>query len=293
MIDLHIHSTFSDGSETPEDIVAASKRLGLSAIALTDHDNMSGVPAFLDACRAEEITGIAGVEISVALDESYGDDSTLHILGFGLDSRNPQARELLGRVLDGRAWRNEQILTKLDHLGVGLDWEEIEVCVGEDVMGRPHIAQAMVDRNYVSTPQEAFDRYLAKGAPAYVDRYRLFADEAVQMIADAGGLTFCAHPFTWISDETRLKRELREFKERGLVGVEAWHSDHSEEQVVALLRMAKQLGLMVSGGSDYHGEVKPRVKLGSGRGNLAIDDSYAVALVDALGRDNPHLYVAG
>ena len=293
MIDLHIHSTFSDGSEAPEDIAVKSKALGLKAIALTDHDNMAGVPAFLEACREQGITGIAGVEVSAALDESCGDDSTLHILGYGLDSQDSQVRELLGRVLDGRSWRNDQIMMKLEDLGVGLDWDEVEACAGEDVIGRPHIAQAMVDRDYVSTVQEAFDRYLAKGAPAYVDRYRLFPEEAIRMIADAGGLTFFAHPFTWISDEKRLEQELAAYKDKGLVGIEVWHSDHTDEQIVALLRIAKKLNLMISGGSDYHGETKPRIKLGTGRGNLAIDDKHADALVDALGRDNPHIYVSG
>jgi hypothetical protein len=293
MIDLHFHSTFSDGSETPEDIVADCKRLGLKAIALTDHDNMAGIPAFLESCRAEGITGIPGVEISAALDESYGEDSTLHILGYGLDPQDSQVRELLGRVLDGRAWRNDQILEKLDDLGVGLDWDEVVACVEEDVIGRPHIAQAMVDREFVSTVQEAFDRYLAKGAPAYVDRYRLFPDEAIKMISDAGGLTFFAHPFTWMTDEKRLEEELRSYKERGLAGIEVFHSDHTEEQVVALLRIAKKVDLLISGGSDYHGETKPLIKLGTGRGNLDISDSYAEALIAALGPESPNIYVEG
>lgn len=293
MIDLHIHSTFSDGSEAPEDIAVKCKRLGLKAIALTDHDNMAGVSAFMETCRAEGITGIPGVEISAALDENYGDDSTLHVLGYGLDSQDPQVRELLGRVLDGRAWRNDQIMMKLDDLGVGLDWDEVEACAGEDVIGRPHIAQAMVGRDYVSTVQEAFDRYLAKGSPAYVDRYRLFPDEAIKMISDAGGLTFFAHPFTWISDEKKLEEELSAYKKKGLAGIEVYHSDHTEEQVVALLRIAKKLNLMVSGGSDYHGETKPLIKLGTGRGNLDISDSYADELIEALGRENPCIYVKG
>lgn len=248
MIDLHMHSTFSDGSEAPEDIVGRCKALGLKTIALTDHDNMAGVPAFIQACQEQGISGIPGVEVSAALDEKYGDKSTLHILGYGLDHQDSQVRELLGRVLDGRSWRNDQIMTKLDDLGVGLDWEEVEACAGEDVIGRPHIAQAMVDREYVSTSQEAFDRYLAKGAPAYVDRYRLFPEEAIKMISDAGGLAFFAHPFTWIPDEKKLEQELAVFKETGLAGIEVWHSDHTDEQVVDLLRIALKLDLMISGG---------------------------------------------
>jgi len=289
MIDLHIHSTFSDGSDTPENIVAQSKRLGLTAIALTDHDNMGGIPAFMDACREQGITGISGVEVSAALDEEFA-DSTLHILGYGLDPQNLQVKELLGRVLDGRAWRNEQIMEKLSEIGVGLVWDEVEACAGEDVIGRPHIARAMVDRDYVSSVQEAFNRYLAKGAPAYVDRYRLYPEEALDMIKDAGGLSFIAHPFTWIDDAAELEKELRRFKKIGLVGIEVYHSDHDGEQIMTLLRTAKKLGLMVSGGSDYHGESKPLIKLGSGRGNLNIGDHYASELAAAFAPDNPWVY---
>ncbi len=292
MIDLHIHSTFSDGTETPEDIVAQARRIGLTALALTDHDNMTGVPDFLDACRKEGITGFSGVEISAALEEEF-EDSTLHILGYGLDPNNLQVKELLGRVLDGRAWRNQQIMEKLADIGVELEWDEVEACVAEDVVGRPHIAQAMVDREYVSTVQEAFDRYLAKGAPAYVDRYRLYPEEAIQMIREAGGLTFFAHPYTWINDDLRLETELRRFKSMGLAGIEVYHSDHDQEQMMALLRIAKRADLMISGGSDFHGESKPLITLGRGRDNLNINDGYAAALAAALGRDNPWVYVKG
>jgi len=292
MIDLHIHSTFSDGSETPEEIVAQARRIGLTALALTDHDNMGGVPDFLEACRTEGITGFSGVEISAALEEEFA-DSTLHILGYGLDPNNLQVKELLGRVLDGRAWRNEQIMEKLADIGVELEWDAVEACVTEDVIGRPHIAQAMVDREYVSSVQEAFDRYLAKGAPAYVDRYRLYPEEAIRMISEAGGLTFFAHPFTWIDDDARLEAELCKFKSLGLAGIEVYHSDHDQEQMMALLRIANRAELMISGGSDFHGESKPLIALGRGRNNLDINDGCAAALAAALGPDNPWVYVKG
>ncbi|MDD2598911.1 MAG: PHP domain-containing protein [Kiritimatiellae bacterium] len=291
MIDLHMHSTFSDGSETPEQLVASARQLGLTAIALTDHDNMAGVPEFMDACRREGITAFSGVEISAALDEEYA-ASTLHILGYGLDPYNQQLRELLGRVLDGRAWRNEQIMAKLAKIGVALDWGAVQALATEDVVGRPHIAKALVNGNYVFTLQEAFDRYLAKGAPAYVDRYRLGPEEAIEMIKGAGGLTFIAHPFTWINDEARLEQELRHLQRLGLAGIEAYHSDHNTEEMVALLRIAKKTGLMVSGGSDFHGASKPLIRLGRGRGNLNIAYARAHALAEALGRDNPWAYVS-
>jgi 3',5'-nucleoside bisphosphate phosphatase len=292
MIDLHTHSTFSDGTEPPAALARLGRRLGLTALALTDHDTMAGVPAFLDACRAEGIVGISGVEISAEVDVAeHGGGSTLHILGYGVDPRNPQVCELLGRVLDGRAWRNGEILARLDGLGLRLERDAVAACAGEDVVGRPHIARAMIDRGYVATAQEAFDRYLAKGAPAYVDRYRLRPDEAITMIRAAGGLPFFAHPFTWIAEERRLETELAALRERGLAGIEVWHSDHTGEQVVALLRMALRLGLMISGGSDYHGAAKPLIRLGTGRGNLDVAGKYAESLIDALGRGNPNICV--
>ncbi len=292
MIDLHIHSTFSDGTDAPDAIPRLGRRLGVTALALTDHDTMAGVPAFLDACRAEGVIGISGVEISADVDLAEdGGSSTLHILGYGVDARNPQVCELLGRVQDGRAWRNGRIMARLAELGAELEWDAVAACAGEDVIGRPHIARAMVDRGYVATAQEAFDRYLAKGAPAYVDRYRLTPDEAIAMIRGAGGLPFCAHPFTWIAEERRLGAELAGLRERGLAGIEVWHSDHTEEQVVALLRIALRLDLMIAGGSDYHGSAKPLIRLGTGRGNLDVSGRYAEALIDALGRDNPSLVV--
>ncbi|MFA7173977.1 MAG: PHP domain-containing protein [Kiritimatiellia bacterium] len=284
MIDLHIHSTFSDGSETPERIAAMARQIGLTAVALTDHDNMAGVPAFMQACRREGITAFSGVEISAALDEEYA-ASTLHLLGYGLDPHNPELQQLLGRVLDGRAWRNEQIMAKLAKIGVALDWGAVQATAAENVIGRPHIAQAMVVGNYVSSLQEAFELYLAKGAPAYVDRYRLNPEQAIQAIKAAGGLTFVAHPFTWIDDAARLEHELRHLQQLGLAGIEAYHSDHNTEETVALLRVAKKLGLMVSGGSDFHGACKPLIRLGRGRGNLNIASARADALAEALGRE--------
>lgn len=284
MIDLHVHSTCSDGSETPEELVAHGRRIGLSAMALTDHDNMVGAEPFLAACRAQELTGIAGVEISAAIEEGPG---SLHILGYGLDPAHPLVKENLSRVLDGRAWRNERILAKLNELGLELEWSEVLACAGEDVVGRPHIAQALIDRGYVSSVEEAFDRYLAKGRPAYVDRYRLFPAEGIRMIREAGGVAVIAHPFTWKTDETELERGIAELKEMGLAGLEARYSEFSAEQTVSLLRMAKRLGLLATGGSDYHGQAKPDLALGKGFGSLCVPDEALPPLLAAIGETSP------
>ena len=289
MIDLHLHSTNSDGSDTPEELVMQGRRIGLKALALTDHDNMGGVPEFLKACRACGMTGLAGVEISAAVDEGHG---TLHILGYGLDPLHPLVQESLERVLDSRAWRNEQILAKLNELGLELEWGEVQACAGEDVVGRAHFAQALIDRGHLSSVAEAFDRYLAKGRRAYVDRYRLEAAEGIRMIREAGGVAVIAHPFTWEADEVRLQAGVGALKEQGLAGLEAVYSEYTPEQTIALLRLAKRLKLLTTGGSDYHGSFKPEIAMGKGFGRLCVPDSYLPPLLKAVGRDNPWVHVA-
>ena len=289
MIDLHLHSTNSDGSDTPEELVRNGRRLGLKAMALTDHDNMGGVPSFLEACRACGVTGFAGVEISAAVEEGHG---SLHILGYGVNPCHPLVQESLARVLDGRAWRNEQILARLNELGLELEWNEVLACAGEDVVGRPHFAQAMIDRGYLSSVAEAFERYLAKGRPAYVDRYRLYPEEGIRMIREAGGVAVLAHPFSWEIDEARLEAGLRRLKDTGLGGVEAVYSEYTSEQTITLLRLAKKMELLTTGGSDYHGSPKPEIAMGKGFGALCVPDAYLPPLLAALGRDNPWIHVA-
>lgn len=290
MIDLHIHSTYSDGSDAPEELVRRGKQAGLKAMSLTDHDNMGGVEDFLAACRLTGMTGLAGVEISADVDEGHG---TLHILGYGVNPEHPLVRESLGRVLDGRAWRNEQILAKLNELGLEVGWAEVQACAGADVVGRAHFAQALIDRGHISSVAEAFARYLAKGCPAYVDRYRLYPEEGVHMIREAGGVAVIAHPFSWEIDESKLEAGLRALQAQGLGGVETYYSEYTSEQTVALLRLAKRLNLLITGGSDYHGHAKPEIALGKGFGQLCVPDDCLPPLLDAVGRDNPWIVLNG
>ena len=290
MIDLLIHSICSDGSDEPSSLVEEGKRIGLAGMALTDHDTMDGVEEFLDACRKEGMTGIAGIEFSADVEDTGG---TLHILGYGLDPEHPEVTEALEKVQEGRMWRNEQILAKLNELGMELEMAEVEDCAGEDVIGRPHFAQALINRDYVSSIPEAFEKYLAKGAPAYVDRYRLFPDECVTLIRKAGGIPVIAHPFTWLDDIEELAEELVRLKELGLYGIEVMHSEHTPEQVMDLMRLAKRLGLQMTGGSDYHGAVKPEIAIGTGYGALNVPDAYLTALLEALDAPNNPRVVLG
>lgn len=280
MIDLHSHSTFSDGTETPASLAAAGMAAGLRALALTDHDNTRGAEPFLAACRERGLTGLSGVELSAEVPEG-----TLHILGYGIDPCHPELCEKLGWVMDGRDWRNRQILRKLQGAGVALEWEEVAALAGEDVVGRPHFAQAMVKRGFASHTQEAFDRYLAKGAAAYVDRFRLSPAEGIALIRAAGGVAGIAHPFTWEQDDGRLAAKLAELKDAGLQAIEAYYSEHAPETTIAYLRLAARLGLLVTGGSDYHGSSKPELALGRGFGSLCVPDDLLPPLLAAIRGD--------
>ena len=273
MIDLHVHSTFSDGSLTPEELVEKAAGYGLSAMALTDHDGMMGIPRFLDACTKHGVRGIPGVEISV--DFSGG---TMHMLGYFINPEEHGIADALNRLRKGREERNLLIIGQINKLGLELSWQEVSAFAKEDVVGRPHFAQAMIARGYVKNKQEAFDKYLAKGKLAYVDRIRFTEAESIAMIRDAGGVPVLAHPYTLGLGRRRLRTLLQELVAKGLQGIEAYYSEHSIDQQRFCLSVARELGLAVAGGSDFHGAMNPNIKLGIGFGSLAIPDE----LVDLL-----------
>ena len=275
MIDLHVHSTFSDGSLTPEQLIAEAARIKLAAIALTDHDSMAGIEPFLTAAAAAGIEAVPGVEISV--DFSSG---TLHMLGYYADRHNPALDESLARIRSGREDRNKVILEKLNRLGAGLVWEDVAKFAGEDVVGRPHFAQAMIEKGFVKDKEEAFDRFLGKGKTAYTDRFRFSAADSIRIIRDAGGVAVLAHPSTLGLGTNALRALVTELKAVGLQGLEAYYSEHSRQQQDLYVRVAAEFGLAVTGGSDFHGAVNPDIKLGRGFGELAVPDQLIGPLRD-------------
>jgi predicted metal-dependent phosphoesterase TrpH len=273
LIDLHIHSTFSDGSMTPEAIVELAARIGLKTISLTDHDGMGGITRFMEACRTAGIQGIPGIEISVACKSG-----TLHMLGYFLKDQNPHVEQSLLRVRQGREDRNQLILEKMNHMGYPLTWQDVVKFAGEDVVGRPHFALALIEKGYFKKKDEVFDRLLGKGKPAYVDRCRLTAEESIAMIRQEGGVCVLAHPMTLGLHRKGLRTVLTDLAGKGLQGIEAYYPEHDASQTRMCLALAKEFNLAVTGGSDFHGALNPAIKLGSGFGNLAIPDE----LVDQL-----------
>ncbi len=243
--DLHIHSTASDGKYPPEEIVRKAVALGLTIIALTDHDSVDGVEPALNAARAfPQLKVIPGVEIST--EDPAGD---IHILGYFIDHTNTELGSCLETFRNSRQTRAQRMIDKLGDLGIHLDWQRVQELAGKGAIGRPHIAQAMLEKGYITSLREAFDKYLAHGGPAYVERFKFTPAEAVKLIQHADGLPVLAHPFTANDPEDLIVK----LKAVGLVGIEAYYDGYTPDQVNYLVNLAQKHNLITSGGTDYHG----------------------------------------
>ncbi len=267
MIDLHVHSIFSDGTETPEVLIELAAAAGVKALALTDHDTVKGLPRFFRAAEARGVRAVAGVEVSSTSD--FGD---MHILGYLMDYEDVTLAEQLEWIRSARRLRNEEILHNLHRLGMPLRWSEVEAFAGDEVIGRPHFAQALVARGYVPTTRMAFNRYLARGCPAYAKRRTLTVGEAIEIIRGAGGVAVLAHPFALDCNWEELATVLARLRDMGLDGVETYYPQHTPQQVKRYLKLAGQFNLVPTGGSDYHGAVTPDLRIGRGFGTLAVPD---------------------
>lgn len=273
MIDLHMHSTFSDGSLTPEELAGEIAATGLTAAALTDHDSTAGIARFVSACANRGVRGIGGVEISVEVKKGG-----LHMLGYFIDPEEPRLQSILGKIRDGRVERNREILEKLNSLGMELTWEEVTAFAGEDIVSRPHFARAMVERKYVTSTEEAFDKYLGKGKPGYVDRLRLGPADGIAAIRGAGGVAVLAHPFTLDLSNQELAKFVEELKGYGLAGIEVFYSEHTSQQQQLYLNLCRRMDLAPAGGSDFHGLINPSIRIGRGFGGLSVPDELVAGL---------------
>ena len=253
-VDLHMHSNFSDGVYSPSDLVDMAKENGLVAIALTDHDIVDGVSEAIEAGTKKGVEVLSGVELSC---EFGGRD--LHVLGYGVDPANEDFREMLHKFCETRFKRGIKIVEKLNALGMSIEPADVMAKSGKGALGRPHIAQAMVEGKHVASTQEAFDKYIADGGPAYVPKYKMDPTEAIGHIHGAGGLAFIAHPGVFIQKIDGLYDLIAE----GFDGVEVYHPTHNDEKREALKAIADEKGLLVSGGTDYHGFPGRDLQVGS------------------------------
>lgn len=244
-VDLHIHSTASDGVYSPSEVVRLALEAGLTVMALTDHDTLSGVG---EASRAAAGTGlevIPGVEIN-----SEGDWGDLHLLGYFVDVENGPLQERLQVVRDARLGRAYAMVKRLAEMGMLLEWERVlELASGESV-GRPHVARALLERGYVQTQQEAFDRYISNDGPAYVSRLRLTPPEVIHLVLEAGGVPVLAHP---AHSGPAIVAHIPELVTYGLRGLEVYYPHHMPRDILTLLRLCRRHNLFATGGSDFHG----------------------------------------
>ncbi|WPX08063.1 PHP domain-containing protein [Anaerocellum danielii] len=266
MIDLHTHTTFSDGTLTPQEVVRLAKERGLFAIAITDHDTTDGVKAAIEEGSRLGIKVVSGVEISADF------EIEMHILGLFIDIDSKFLQQKLKMLNKFRKERNPKIIEKLRQMGYSISMEEVEKLSSGEMIGRPHIAQVLVKKGYFLSTKEVFEKLLGFGKPAYVKKDKLKPQEAIEAIKKAGGLAILAHPHKYLYLEEGSENVFLELKEYGLDGLEVFHSDHSQKETSMLLEIAKKLDLAISGGSDFHGENKPEIFIGVGKGNLKIDD---------------------
>lgn len=286
-IDLHIHSNASDGSLTPAQIISRAAVSGLAAISITDHDTVDGVIEAMEQHVPENLEFITGVEISAQFPPGFKNSGSMHLLGYGFDPKNKPLFDLLLKQQKSRSRRNPLILEKLESLGIFLKMENIASEAGKNEIARPHIAAHMVKNGYADSIDDVFDRFLAKGQPAYVDRFRISAQDAIFHIRNSGGIAVLAHPgLLPLAPGSELEKLVASLAAMGMGGIEAYYSGHSHDQTAAFKAIAGQYGLLVTGGSDFHGDINPNIEMGTGPGDLNVAYELFARLCQALQKQN-------
>jgi hypothetical protein len=267
-VDLHTHSSASDGTDSPAVLVGRARDAGLSAIAITDHDTLSGIEEATSAAEGADLRLIPGVELSV---DHAG--RKMHLLVYFLEAGAGPLQDRLAWLRAGRDQRNLEMLTKLRALGYEVDVAEVAAQAGGESVGRPHIADALVARGAFDSRSEAFAELLGDGGTAYVERPRLSVTEAIALATESGAVTAVAHPYTIEGNRDTYPALFAELHDLGLVGLEAYYPEHSPDLRRHLADLATDLGLVVTGGSDYHGAGKPGLHVGTGFGDLMVPDT--------------------
>ncbi len=265
-VDLHCHTTASDGGLTPTQLVERAASLGIEVIGITDHDTTEGLLAAQVAARRWGITVVPGVEIS-----TVSGSEEIHLLGYFVDLDNPDLQALLTRTREARRVRAQKMLVLLAKLGLPIEWERVvDRSGGGGSIGRPHVAATLLEAGHVSSYDEAFNLWIGRGCPAYVERYRIAPEEAIQLVCQSGGVPVLAHPYFYNRDGERrealdLRRWLPQLQSAGLAGIEVYYPHYPRHVSRQLLDMAVQYGLIITGGSDFHGGM-----MGNGLGSVSV-----------------------
>ena len=264
-IDLHVHSDKSDGSLSPSDLVSYAIKQGVSAFALTDHDTVDGIDEAIAASKGTSVTVIPGIELSTAYE---GKD--IHIVGLFIDKEQPAFRERIGRFANARINRNLEMCDKLTEYGMPITYDELTAAFPDAVITRAHYARLMMQKGYVKSLKEAFERYIGDYGPCFIPRKKITPEEGVRFILSANGLPVFAHPMQYGMGDAKLQQLIDSLKEAGLIAIEAIYCTHTPSEEAKLCKLARENGLLISGGSDFHCKAKPGLELGTGYGRLHV-----------------------
>ncbi len=283
LIDLHIHSTASDGSLSPYEILALAQDSGVRAISLTDHDTIDGIHDILDDLHAFALDFITGVEISCESPKGFDGLGSVHLLGYGFSLYDRQLNQALATAKMARKQRNPKIIRQLQHLGLDITMTEVEDHFKTRQIGRPHIAEMMVEKGFVSSFSDAFDRFLGNGCPAYIEKYKMPCAQAIQTILDAGGVPVLAHPGLLSFNSSKdLERFVDTLVGYGLQGLEVFYTDHDPRKTAYFKTLARKKKLLITGGSDFHGSFNQGVRLGRGKDNIRVPYTCFKSLTDRV-----------
>ena len=279
-IDLHIHTTASDGTFTPEQVISRAHQLKLKAIAITDHDTVAGSKEALRSGIPNSLGFLTGVEISSTPPPFYHGSGSFHLLGYSIRLDDPKLNRMLEKLQQARKNRNPAIINRLNELGIPITLDEIRKEAGGGQLGRPHIAQLMVKKKVVASIDAAFDQFLGTGKPAYVDKQRVECFRAIEIILAAGGVPVLAHPgLLDYKNENQLDELIGKLKKAGIQGVEVFYSGHTPDQTRLFAELAKRYDLLMTGGSDFHGAIQPEIEMGSGQGDLIVPFEFFEKLI--------------
>ena len=287
IVDLHVHSTESDGTFTPTEVIAEAKNAGLSAIALTDHDTATGIRKAMGAAKEAGIELIPGIELSTAYTfPGKKQEKEIHIVGLYINPDDPELLKMTAEFRECRDKRNEKMIAALQEEGFPITMEALLAANPDSVITRANIARFLYEHGWIKSVSEAFDKYIGDGCRCYVGRFKVSPMEAVSLIKKTGGIAILAHPLLYHLGVEQLQLLIDDLKAVGLDGIEAIYSPYTtgEEQLVK--RIAKENKLLISGGSDFHGENKPAIKLGTGRGHLYIPYSVLTDIKARAGKSH-------
>lgn len=270
MIDLHVHTTASDGQYSPSQIIQMAAEKTFKAIAITDHDTIAGIPEAKIAAEKYNITLVPGTELNI--NTKRGE---FHLLGLGLQKESPSLKKILEELQGNRLLRNQEIISKMQNAGIDISLEEIQNNFPNTEIGRPHLAKMLVLKKIVKNNQQAFDKYLGQGRPFFVQRVGANLDEAIIAIRESGGLPVLAHPMSLYISWGKLPDILQDYFERGIAGLEAYHPGAKMGDCIRLEELGKKIGYFITAASDFHGEkIRADRKLGHTVGNKKIDDRF-------------------